>query len=203
MIETILAVIANTSPLEWAANITTAICIFLAGRNNVHTWWTGIVACILFMFLFYDMKLYADAKLQVFFAITGIIGWYSWIKTRTKPALDITSVVWAQVRLPIFISGIVYIIYATMLHTYTTAYAPFWDSAILILSVNAQLLLMRRHIQTWPLWLVVNTIAVPLFASRELYLTSFMYGLFWLNAAYSWWYWKQLTTRAPDMVSST
>ena len=45
------------TPLEIAANIMTAICIFLAGRNNVHTWWTGIVACVLFIVLFYTAKL--------------------------------------------------------------------------------------------------------------------------------------------------
>ena len=32
-------------PLELAANAFTAAAIVLAGRNSVHTWWTGIVGC--------------------------------------------------------------------------------------------------------------------------------------------------------------
>lgn len=45
------------TPLEFAANFMTLVCIFLAGRNNVHTWWTGIVACILFGALCLDLRL--------------------------------------------------------------------------------------------------------------------------------------------------
>ena len=65
--------------LEIAANLMTAICIFLAGRNNVHTWWTGIVACVLFGVLFYTSKLYADATLQIFFVVIGVLGWIGWV----------------------------------------------------------------------------------------------------------------------------
>lgn len=192
MFDTIVQILTTPTPLEWAANIATAICIFLAGRNNVHTWWTGIIACILFMFLFYEWKLYADAKLQVFFVITGIIGWYGWIKTPNKPALAVTHTGWDEQTTAIFVTLVAYLGYTMVLVNYTDAVAPFWDSAVLFFSINAQLLMMRRKVESWPLWLIVNTIAVPLFASRELYLTSFMYSLFWLNAVYSWWYWTQL-----------
>jgi nicotinamide mononucleotide transporter len=58
--------------IEIWANITTAICIFLAGRNSIHTWWTGIVSSILFSVLFYTSQLYADTLLQVFFIVTEI-----------------------------------------------------------------------------------------------------------------------------------
>lgn len=33
---------------ELAANAFNAVSIVLAGRNSVHTWWTGIVCCVLF-----------------------------------------------------------------------------------------------------------------------------------------------------------
>jgi nicotinamide mononucleotide transporter len=42
-----------TSALEIAANVTVAASILLAGRNSVHTWWTGIIGCSLFGLVFY------------------------------------------------------------------------------------------------------------------------------------------------------
>jgi hypothetical protein len=36
-----------TSPLEISANAVNALSILLAGRNSVHTWWTGIIGCAL------------------------------------------------------------------------------------------------------------------------------------------------------------
>lgn len=188
----LVKVLTTTTPAEWAANIMTAICIFLAGRNNVHTWWTGIVATALFGVLFYQYKLYADVTLQVFFVATSVIGWWGWVHTKTKPALDVTYASTRSILIMLLVAAIVYAAYTKVLIAYTDAAAPFADTAVLVLSVVGQLLLMRRSVQSWPVWLAVNTIAVPLFFSRELYLTSFMYALFWVNAVVSWWYWFKL-----------
>ena len=59
------------------------------------------------------------------------------------------------------------------------------------LSVVAQLLLMQRKMQTWPFWLAVNTLSVPLFASRGLTLTAALYAAYWLMAWYGWWRWRR------------
>lgn len=180
------------TPLEIAANVMTAICILLAGRNNVHTWWTGIVACILFGFLFYGAQLYADTTLQLFFVITGIIGWYGWVSKKDEPTMEITKASTKMMGWSIAGAIVVAAGYGLMLHTYTNAYAPWIDSTVLTFSVIAQLLLMRRNLQTWPVWLLVNTLSVPLFWSRELYLTSILYAGFWVNALVSWKHWINL-----------
>jgi nicotinamide mononucleotide transporter len=42
-------------PLELSANVVTDVAIVLAGRNSIHTWWTGIVGCAPFgVLLFYS-----------------------------------------------------------------------------------------------------------------------------------------------------
>lgn len=125
-------------PLEIAANGFATAAILLAGRNSIHTWWTGIVGCLLLAVVFLQAKLYADVVLQVFFVLSS---------------------------------------------------APFGDSMVLVFSVIVQLLLMGRRIENWPFWLLVNSIAVPLYASRELYLTAFLYALYWVNAIVAWLKW--------------
>jgi nicotinamide mononucleotide transporter len=62
--------------------------------------------------------------------------------------------------------------------------APFWDALTTILSAIAQLYLMERYLESWYLWIVADTIYVPLYASRGLYLTSILYAIFWLMAIY-------------------
>ncbi len=85
-----------------------------------------------------------------------------------------------------------------MLHAWTDAYAPFLDSLVLSFSVVAQLLLMRRRLETWPVWLLVNTLAVPLFASRGLFVTAGLYAAYWINALVAWRHWRtQLLAATP------
>ncbi|MEH6434259.1 nicotinamide riboside transporter PnuC [Massilia sp. DD77] len=182
-------------PLELAANAFTAVAIVLAGRNSVHTWWTGIVGCSLFGVLFAENRLYADVLLQVFFVATGILGWWRWVRGDHGAPLPIThagprTLLWMA---PVGIAATAG--YGALLHYYTNAYAPFVDSAVLVFSVIAQLLMMQRRIENWPVWLMVNTVAVPLYFSRELYLTSALYAGFWINAIVSWIWWRKLARR--------
>lgn len=194
--DTIFNSLSQVSVLEWSANILTAICIILAGRNNVHTWWTGIVACILFGALFFEFKLYADAQLQLFFIATSIVGWYGWV-TKKENALAAAKIKFGPgvnwITATGIIAGTVYAGYSHALMYYTDAAAPMLDSAILILSMVAQIFMMRRYVLSWPLWVAVNTIAVPLFFSRELYLTSIMYTFYWFHAFYGWYNWHKLS----------
>ena len=74
---------------EIAANGFVAAAIFLAGRNNIHTWWLGIVGCALFGWVFYESRLYADVTLQTFFIVTSIFGWWKWLHGREGGELPV------------------------------------------------------------------------------------------------------------------
>jgi nicotinamide mononucleotide transporter len=178
------------STLEIAANAVTALAIFLAGRNSVHTWWIGIIGCLLFGALFYQSQFYADMTLQVFFVVTGVIGWVKWSKTETGDELPISQSHIPTLMLAGIVALIVGALYALLLHRFTDAYAPGWDSMILVGSVIGQILLMNRKIENWGFWLIVNTIAVPLFYSRGLYLTSVLYGAYWIHAIVAYYQWR-------------
>lgn len=179
------------SPLEIAANIVMALAIILAGRNNIHSWWLGIVGCALFSVLFYGVNLYADVALQLFFIVTCIIGWREWAAGdhgREKPITSVKrgAMAWMAAA---GVAGAA--AYGLMLHHYTNAYAPFIDSSVLAFSIIAQLLLMARRIETWPVWLLVNAVSVPLYLSRGLNLTALLYAGYFVNALVSWRWWRR------------
>ena len=177
--------------LEFAANVVTALSVLLAGRNSVHTWWSGIIGCILFALLFYQVKLYADVALQGFFVVTSVLGWYQWLHGRDGRERVITQTAWTVLVAMLITGMVVTFIYGYVLHHYTDAYAPFIDSAVLAFSVLAQLLLMQRRVETWLFWLIVNSIAIPLYASRELYFTAALYSVYWVNAVVAWYGWRR------------
>ncbi len=178
---------------ELTANVFNAASILLAGRNSAQTWWTGIAGGALFAWVFYHTQLYADVTLQIFFIATSIAGWIQWRgglaaraeipvrRTRPGPAAAL-ALAGAGVTLG----------YGALLHRYTNAYAPFADSVVLAFSVLGQFLLMGRRVENWWCWLLVNTVAVPLYFSRGLYVTSAMYAVFWVNAIVSLRHWRRL-----------
>jgi nicotinamide mononucleotide transporter len=183
------------APLELAANGFVAVSILLAGRNNVHTWWTGIVGCTLFGVLFAQNRLYADVALQVFFVATSAVGWWKWLRGDHGDPLPITHASAANLMWTVPLGVVATTAYGALLHFTTNAYAPFLDSAVLVFSIIGQVLMMQRRVENWAFWLLVNSIAAPLYLSRDLVLTAVLYAGFWINAIVSWRSWYRLAAQ--------
>lgn len=189
------------TPLEIAANAVTTLSIWLAARNSRHTWTTGIAGCGLFAVQFYLVQLYADVTLQLFFIATSAAGWWHWRRADNRGSVVERPVTRASLKAVLFMVTAAIAVtaaYGYLLHRYTDAYMPYLDASVLAFSVVAQCLLMRRQIQTWPVWLIVNTLSVPLFASRGLWLTAALYSAYWVNAWYGWSRWRAAMRRSES-----
>ncbi len=181
------------SLLEIIANIVLVAAVFLAARNHWSTWPLGVIACMLFAILFFQAKLYADVTLQIFFIITNLIGWRLWVQPGSKLSeRPITRVKPLTIVLVFFPMAVITALgYGTFLAQTTVAHLPIIDSFVLTFSVVAQFLLMGRKLENWVFWIIVDIIAVPLYASKGLYLTSAVYAAFLINAVYGYVNWRK------------
>lgn len=178
--------------IEIAANATTTLSIFLAMRNSVHTWWTGIVGSLLFLTLFAHSQLYADSVLQAFFIVTSLIGWWQWSHL-VKGVIVSKPVTWSGITSLVvlgWVALIAWVIYGGYLET-TNDFAPHVDAGIFALSMVGQYLLMQRKVETWAVWIVVNTISVILYAIRGLELTALLYFAYLINAGLGLYRWRK------------
>ena len=170
---------------EVFANLFNLISVFLANRNNLHTWWTGIIGTILLGILFFEVKLYADVILQVFFIVTNLYGWWAWLYGgRDRRELPISRITLKQLLFFTLLALVITAGHGYLLHSLTDASFPFIDSIVLVFSIIAQFLLMKRKLESWYFWILVDLVACPLYAAKALYLTSAIYFLFLLNAVW-------------------
>jgi len=66
------------SYLEFYATITGLVAVILSAQENVWSWIVGLVNVVLAFIMFYQIQLYPDMFLQVFFFITNLIGFWQW-----------------------------------------------------------------------------------------------------------------------------
>ena len=64
------------------------------------------------------------------------------------------------------------------MHRFTDASFPWADATLAITSVAAQILLSRRAIENWWLWIAVDIGSVGLYAAKGLWLTMLLYAIF-------------------------
>jgi nicotinamide mononucleotide transporter len=183
--------------LEIGANAFNALSILLAARNSIHTWWVGIIGCVLFGIVFFLSRLYADTLLQIFFVGTSLVGWRQWLAGGDDGAsLSVTGVSRALIIRVVLAAGAIAFGYGYALWRFTDAFAPFVDSLVLTLSVAGQILLMQRKYESWWFWLIVNTLSVVLFGARGLWITVALYSAFWINAILALVRWRRLVVSA-------
>lgn len=182
-----------TSILEIAASLITIACVVLAARNKIISYPVGIIGTILFFFVFWSANLYASALLQLYFIPVQLYGWWFWTRGDKGKEPDITDWPWASVGGVIFLAVPLTFGAATLLQkAMPEQVLAQWDVSILTFSIAAQFLLDRRIMKSWWVWLLVNTISVPLYASQGLYLTSIVYAILWVNAFHGYFRWKAI-----------
>ncbi len=166
------------TPLEITANGFILASVYAARRNSIHTWWSGMIGVTLYALMFWHAKLYADVVLQGFFFATSVVGWWQWTRGGTGGReLPITRL--SNAGRAFALSGAISasIAMGYLFSRFTDAALPYADSYILGASVVAQLLMMRRKIGHWILWITVDVVAVVVYSMKELYLTAAVYSL--------------------------
>lgn len=165
------------SLLEWIAAALVLTNVALVARRSLWNYPFGIAAVSVYAIVFYDARLYSDMVLQGFFLILNIYGWLNWVRAKAD---DSVPVAWmTQGARLAWAGGIVlaWALWSGAMARLTDAAAPFADGAVAIVSVAAQALLARRCAESWWLWIAVNVMAIPLFASRGLYVTAAVYAV--------------------------
>ena len=68
------------SPLELFASAIGVIAVWLTVRQNPWCWPLGLVMVLLYSWIFFEVRLYSNMLLQVFFAGTQLYGWWQWTR---------------------------------------------------------------------------------------------------------------------------
>lgn len=167
---------------EIVAAISSAICVWLLARNHPLGWWVGLVGIVAYAWIFYESKLYADAGLQAVYFVTSLQAIWIWLNggaNRTeRPVRHLPRAFW----LPTLAVAVLATVGLIELLAWMRGAAPLWDAITTVLSLVAHVYLMFRFVESWYLWVLVDTIYVPLYWSRGLYPTSAIYVVFWFLA---------------------
>lgn len=164
---------------EVAGFVTGALCVWLVVRRNIWTFPVGIANNVFFWVLFIDAGLYADAWLQVVYLGLGVLGWYWWLHggiDRTALVVRATPA-WAWAGIAAFVAVGTWVVY-TLLTSHTDSTVPLPDALTTSLSLGAQLMLNRKWIGNWWLWIAADVLYIWLYAYKGLYLTSILYAGF-------------------------
>jgi nicotinamide mononucleotide transporter len=191
---------AGASPLEWTATVAGFICVYLVIKRNIWCFAFGFVQVSIYTWIFYEVKLYSDMALHVFYIGFQIYGWMLWKNNQDNSGHVIvsqgTSKEYSFWLLAILVSTV---LVGTLMAKFTDASFPYPDAFTTCASLVAQWLLSHKKLLNWSVWIVVDIVAMFIYWQKGLFPTAALYGCFLIMAIIGQWQWyKHLTIKPTE-----
>ena len=149
-------------------------------RVNPLGWPLAMVSSLLYGLLFMQSKLYGEAGLQLLFIALAGWGWWQWLRGKGDDgkALRVSRMSRRSRASAALATLAAWPLLGQLLKHATDSDVPFLDALPTVASVTGQILLARKRVENWAVWLFVNVVSVGLFAYKGLWLTMVLYSLF-------------------------
>jgi nicotinamide mononucleotide transporter len=168
-----------TAPLELISFVLSIITVVLTIRQNAWAWLFTIISSTTYAVVFLEAKLYGDTGLQALFILVSVWGWYQWLYGGDDHAALPVSSLSRRGRV---VSGVLWLagfaILSLFLKNWTDTDVPYMDGFLTAGSLLGQLLLSRKKLENWHVWIAVDVLYVGLYVYKGLMLTALLYALF-------------------------
>lgn len=174
------------SYVEFIGTVLYLWSVWLIAKRNILTWSIGIISVLLYMILFYQIRLYSDTIEQIYYLGASIYGWWLWNKS-PKDNGQITDVKYSNSKnliLWVVFTGLISIVFGFLMsriHVFLpvifpeTASFPYLDALTTIMSFSAMWLMAQKKAESWIYWVIVDVIGIWLYFVKDVKFISLLY----------------------------
>jgi nicotinamide mononucleotide transporter len=153
---------------------------------------SGCVSTFAYVFLCVNGGIYADAVINAWYTIMGVVGWFAW-HHRQKEAENrfVQTLSYKGLVLGLSLGVLAWLLFWFLLKNYSDSTVVLWDSTTSALAITAMFWMTAGFIWNWPLWLIINLFSVGLYLHKGMAPTAIQYMIFTGLAIRGWWIWAR------------
>ncbi len=152
--------------------------LFLAARESLWCWYAAFVSTAIFLVLFWQVRLYLESALQVYYLAMAVYGWWQWRRPGEARVLPISRF---SVRDHVLaIAGVLALsaLSGALLSRYTDAALPYLDAFTTWGAIVTTWMVARKILENWLYWIVVDGASIVLYLDRGLNLTAALFAAY-------------------------
>ena len=184
--------LADSSILEAIAVVFGILSVWFAKKENILVFPTGIISVLIYIYICFFAKLYADMGINFVYFIMSIYGWYMW--SRKDVEKYVLPISWCKTKDHV-VSAVMLIVFFISLSYFLTHYTdsnvPLIDSATTSIFIVGMWLMARKKIENWIYWIIGDIISIPLYFYKDLALTSIQFTVFLILAIMGYIEWRK------------
>ena len=149
------------------------ITIWLDTRENVWARPLSLVGTGMALFVYYPAGLYAKCLLNLCYIVLNVYGWYQWLyggKKRTP--LQVSKTPTKVLAISASLGLLAAVGLGNLFALYSKASLPYWDSLHTVFCLIAQWMLMKKKLESWILWMLLDVLYAAVCYHQGLYLFS-------------------------------
>ncbi|MCB9187798.1 MAG: nicotinamide mononucleotide transporter [Flavobacteriales bacterium] len=174
----IVSAAQNMSELEILGVTFGVLSVWFSKKENILVYPTGIISVLIYVYLCFEIGLYADMGINVFYFGMSVYGWVNWKKKKEGEVLSITKNTRVQNIYSVALIATFWVIIYFILIQYTKSTVPFVDSFTTAICLVGMWLMALKKIENWIMWIVADVISIPLYWYKGLPLSSIQFLLF-------------------------
>lgn len=185
-----------------------AICgisyTILAGKGKVSCYFIGMVGTVCYCYLSYKNGFWGNLLLYaLYYFPMEIIGIFKWIKHLKKDKQEIIKTRLSNKDRVIYtLIAIIFSIIFGIILSFNGGKTPIIDSTTTVLSVIGQLLTVKRCIEQWYIWFIVNLLSLIMWIiayinGSNCLATVIMWFVYWLLTFYFYYTWTKELKENP------
>jgi nicotinamide mononucleotide transporter len=154
---------------------------------------------VIYVFICFSARLYADAGINFFYFVMSVYGWYNWTRKDEKAQmLHISANTPRQQLAGIALTVASYWLILGLIWAfnhddvvYMQSWVPWVDSFTTAIFLTGMLLMARKKVENWVYWIIGDVVSIPMYFMKGLVFTSFQYVVFLLIAIMGYLEWRR------------
>ena len=181
----------SSSVIELIAVILAISYLLLAVKQQIWCWPAAFLSSLIYLYVFFEVQLYMESMLQVYYAGMAVYGWQQWQKKENDQTRPIRTWPLRQhlISLVLILAG-TYI--AGRLLVQTDARLPYIDAFTTVASVLTTYMVTQKILENWIYWLVIDLVSIFLYLDRALYFTALLFCIYIVIIGFGWLQWLTL-----------
>jgi len=191
-----MELITTINPFELIAVVTGVISVWLAKKESVWLYPVGVISVLFWIYLCWIGKLFGQSVINFFFFAMNLYGWYNWLRRdkENKPNVIIKYNTKTQNLLvgliSAFLSVVIFYLLLPLQEKNIQIEFVILEAIITALNFVAMWLMAWKRVENWLLWIIGDTMCIPLFIHKDYPLGVLQFVVFIVIAFFGYIEWK-------------
>ncbi|MBR9831906.1 nicotinamide mononucleotide transporter [bacterium] len=185
-----LSEVSNFSILEIIGVISSLLYIYFATKENRLCFLFGLISSTIYVYICFSYQLYFDTLINLYYIVMSFVGWAMWSENKNKVEEKVKSIQNKTFLLYATIGGLATLVFGGIALNYSDASLPFVDSFTTVFAIIATVMVVKKQIENWLIWIIVDGVGIGMYFYKELYFTSFLFLIYTIIAIQGYRKWK-------------